>query len=81
LAIGIIALLLQALAFATADVTKGSMEWITWLLIIFTLPSQFIMMLFSGSEAMFYIGRYLPPVIYFVIGAIIGGIMQVIKRK
>jgi len=81
LAIGIIALLLQALAFATADVTKGSMEWITWLLIIFTLPSQFIMMLFSGSEAMFYIGRYLPPAVYFIIGAFIGWIVGKIKNK
>lgn len=90
LGIGILALLFQLIAFGTAESFKGPLEFLSWILLLLTLPSMFITMLLGGlvgsltgnkeyAEAFFFLGRYLVPVIYFLIGALIGLVIP--KKK
>ncbi len=92
LGVGIVALLLQSIAFATGEILKGSLEWITWILLLPTLPAMYIAMIIGmivgliignaeAMQAFFFFGKYLTPIIYFIIGALIGLLTQKPKKK
>jgi len=81
LGIGVIALILRGIAFLTANAFKGSLEFISWILLIPTLIIQLISMFIIPIGSSEIIMALLVLFIYALIGALIGWIISKIKSK
>ncbi len=87
--IGLFLGLFIVFAYFVSDVSKslfGGNSSITIMTIIITAPFILIYVfslgiLFSNNDSLFRLGLYLSPIIYFIIGAIIGWIVGKIKGR